>query len=299
MESLIGPRLTGAGLGLLVLSASCAALATTAPRASAQDKTCVAIASGGSGCSLDPAADGARGGASVLAANALGVGHLDRGLRFVFCRAARGATPDQPFTAHMSTCAGSGGPPTPRPGPRPGSVLPEPVNPGSYGTYHFRYQLWRNGTKHQRANFTDWTPAQMMTQLNSNFSHYFTFTGCGRQLHVGDRCSLATSLAPDGRVQVIAVAPDGFAVRSLGGHPEGSGRTIRFQFQTYTNEAEISSRTLVIDAWGPLGASSLLGRLNAKLAEHIWGIFADNVKSRFPSTPPGGVRPCPSCPVSV
>jgi hypothetical protein len=224
---------------------------------------------------------------------------------------ARGGSNDSGF-AGVPFCGGahgnppSGGaapvPPTTLAPPReqrPGSVLPDPVNLGSYGTYHFRYQLWRNSTKNRRANFTDWTPAQMMTQLNSNFSHYFTFTGCGRHLHVGDRCSLDTSFAPDGRVEVIAIAPDGFALRSRGGHPEGDRRTIRFQFQTYTNEAEISSLTLVVEAWGPLGRSSLLGRLNASFAKHIWGIFADNVKSRFPSTPPGGVRPCPSCAVSV
>lgn len=171
-----------------------------------------------------------------------------------------------------------------------GSVLPKPVNMGSYGTYHFRFQLWRDRTSKHRENFLDWTAAQMMTELNSNFSHYFTFTGCGKHLHVGDRCRLNTRLAPDAPVEVIAVAPDGFALRSLPGHPEGAGRTIRFQFQRFTNAAEISSMSLVVDAWGPLGKGSLLGPLNSStVAQTSWDIFQNNIRNRYPDNPPGAV----------
>ena len=172
--------------------------------------------------------------------------------------------------------------------PVPGSVLPRPVNMGTYGTYHLQFQLWRPQAWNRRANFTDWTPGQMMTQLNSNFSHYFTFTGCGRHLRVGARCRLKTTVGLGAPVQVVAVAPDGFALRSLPGHPEGGGRMIRFQFQRFTNAAEISSMTLVVDGWGPLSWGSLLGPLNSStVARTAWNTFQNNIRTRFPDRPPG------------
>jgi hypothetical protein len=180
--------------------------------------------------------------------------------------------------------------PTPKPKPKPSTTLPTPVNMGSYGTYHFREELFRNkrGKRHA-PNFNDWTPRQMMTQLNRDFSHYFTFTGCGKHLYVGEKCTLDTTLAPDAPVQVIAIAPDGFALKSRGGHPEGAGRTITFQFQTYVNEAEVSTMSLEVEAWGPLGGSSLLGPLNSNtVAKTSWGIFSDNITGRYPDVPPGG-----------
>ncbi len=182
--------------------------------------------------------------------------------------------------------------PTPAPpAPAPGTTLPEPVNMGSYGTYHFTFQLWRSASKSRAANFNDWTGEQMMSQLNSNFSHYFTFTGCGEHLAVGARCTLDTTLAPDAPVEVIAVASNGFALKSLRGHPEGAGRIIEFQFQPYVNAAEYPSMALDVEAWGPLSNSSLAGPLNSQtIARASWEIFERNIKHRFPDTPPGGVK---------
>ena len=170
-----------------------------------------------------------------------------------------------------------------------GTTLPEPVNMGSYGTYHFRFQLWRSENKNRKANFNDWTGEQMMTQLNSNFSHYFTFTGCGNHLVVGEKCTLDVTAFPDAPVEVIAVAPNGFALKSGPWHPEGTGRIIEFTFEPYVNEVEYSSMSLLVQAWGPLGNSSLLGPLNSQtVAKTSWGIFEENIKSRFPDKPPGG-----------
>jgi hypothetical protein len=191
--------------------------------------------------------------------------------------------------------------PTPAPTPTPappappsGTTLPEPVNMGSYGTYHFTFQLWRSESSDRRWNFTDWTPEQMATQLNSNFSHYFTYTGCGEHLVVGAKCTLNTKFAPDAPVEVIAVAPTGFAFKALGGHPEGAGRTIEFKFETYTNAAEISSIALDVQAWGPLSKSSLAGPLNSEtIARASWTIFEHNIRNRYPDTPPGGVKSGP------
>lgn len=93
-------------------------------------------------------------------------------------------------------------------------------------------------------------------------------------------------------MQVIAIAPDGFALRSRGGHPEGAGRTITFEFQTYVNEAEISTMSLEVEAWGPLGGTSLLGPLNSNtIAKTSWRIFSDNITNRYPDLPPGGFVP--------
>jgi hypothetical protein len=199
-----------------------------------------------------------------------------------------GAPPSTP--APTPTPAPAAPTPTPTP-PTPGTTLPEPVNMGSYGTYHFRFQLWRDETKKRKANFNDWTAEQMMAQLNSNFSHYFTYTGCGEHLVVGARCTLDTTLAPDAPVEVIAVAPTGFAFKALGGHPEGAGRTIEFKFEPYVNAAEVSSMAMDVEAWGPLSKSSLAGPLNSMtIARTSWEIFEGNVKHRFPDKPPGGVK---------
>lgn len=182
-------------------------------------------------------------------------------------------------------------PTSPPPTPTPGTTLPEPVNMGSYGTYHFRFQLWRDETKNRKANFNDWTAEQMMTQLNTNFSHYFTFTGCGSHLVVGEKCRLDVTAFPDASVEVIAVAPNGFALKSGPWHPEGTGRIIEFTFEPYVNEVEYSSMSLQVQAWGPLGNTSLLGPLNSQtVAKGSWGIFEENIEERFPDKPPGGVQ---------
>jgi hypothetical protein len=89
-------------------------------------------------------------------------------------------------------------------------------------------------------------------------------------------------------VQVIAVASDGFALKSLPGHPEGANRTIRFQFQPFTNAAEISSMSLTVAGWGPSSNASLLGPLNSNtVAKKSWDIFQNNIRNRFPTGPTG------------
>jgi hypothetical protein len=168
-----------------------------------------------------------------------------------------------------------------------GSTLPEPEKRGGWSSYNFRFQLWRKPAPGGRANFLNWTPAQMMGELNAKFSHYFTFTGCGQHLSVGQRCDLKT-ITGTAPVQVIAIASDGFALKSLPGHPEGANRTIRFQFQPFTNAAEISSMSLTVDAWGPSSKASLLGPLNSNtVAKKSWDIFQNNIRDRFPAGSPG------------
>ena len=170
--------------------------------------------------------------------------------------------------------------------PAPSSTLPQPEGRHGWSSYSFRFELWRKPVAGGRANFLAWKPYQMMAELNSRFSHYFTFTGCGQHLHVGQRCTLKT-ITGGAPVEVIAIAPDGFALRSLPGHPEGAGRTIRFQFQPFTNGAEISSMSLTVQAWGPSRKASLLGPLNSNtVAKQSWNIFQDNIRKRFPANPP-------------
>ena len=173
--------------------------------------------------------------------------------------------------------------------PSPGSALPQPEKRHGWSSYSFRFQLWRKPAAGGRANFLAWKPAQMMAELNSKFSHYFTFTGCGQHLHVGQRCTLKT-ITGGAPVEVIAITPDGFALKSLPGHPEGANRTIRFQFQPFTNAGEISSMSLTVQAWGPSSKASLLGPLNSNtVAKQSWNIFQNNIRNRFPANPPSAV----------
>jgi hypothetical protein len=180
-------------------------------------------------------------------------------------------------------------PTSPPPTPTPGTTLPEPVNMGSYGTYQFHFLLGRPLDKiGNRGNFNDWTAEEMMTQLNTRFSHYFTYTGCGEHLVVGMKCTL-DAFGPDAPIEVIAVAPTGLAFRSRGGHPEGAGRTIVFQFQHEVNPVDEEWMTLRVEAWGPLSKSSLLGPLNSSvIAKKSWQGFANNIMRRFPNEPGPG-----------
>lgn len=87
-------------------------------------------------------------------------------------------------------------------------------------------------------------------------------------------------------MRVVAIEPSGFALRSLPGHPEGSDRTITFEFR-YLNDIKI----MHVNAWGPVSGASLLGPLNSgTAARESWRAFAQNITTRFPARPP-----CSAC----
>ena len=179
-------------------------------------------------------------------------------------------------------CGSSSPAPPPAPSPPPsGATLPAPQ--GGYASYSQTYEL---GTR-----FKSWDYREMSRELTRHFSRYFPFRGCGRTLTLGERCRLQAP-GPDGPVKVIAIAPDGIALFSLRGHPEGAGRTITFRWARWCNAASdylyCDHTYLQVNAWGPVSYSSLLGPLNAiTIAKHYWTKFSANVRARYPRCPPG------------
>lgn len=152
-----------------------------------------------------------------------------------------------------------------------------PTPQGGYGSYAQTYTI---GT------LPKYSPAQVMRQLNTNFDRYFTFSGCGASVTVGEVCRLKT-IGPEAPVEVVAISSTGFALKSLAGHPEGAGRTIRFQFRVADVNGNATLKELHVNAWGPVSGSSLAGPLNANtIARQSWTTFTNNITTRFPKTPP-------------
>jgi hypothetical protein len=140
--------------------------------------------------------------------------------------------------------------------PPPPPELPSPE--GGYGSYSQTYEL---GTR-----FKSWEAGEMTRVLTHHFSRYFPFGGCGKVIKVGKSCRLSAP-GPDGPVKVIAIAPNGFALRSLDGHPEGAGRTITFRWARWCNPMSdylyCDHTYLQVNAWGPVSGASIAGPLNA------------------------------------
>lgn len=171
-------------------------------------------------------------------------------------------------------------PPAPAPPEFPSKRLPEPKH--GYGSYSQSHNMG--------GGFEGWAFAELTRQLNTSFSHYFPFSGCGKSIHVGERCTLEAP-GPNGPVRVTHIARIGFAFKSLKGHPEGAGRTITFRWfriHVRPDSAYLDQTYLVVSAWGPVSGLSRLGPLNSDtVADHYWTKFARNIASRFPRCPPG------------
>jgi hypothetical protein len=166
------------------------------------------------------------------------------------------------------------------------SAEPLPTPQSGYGSYHKEYFI---------NNVPKYSTRQVMTQFNSNVDAYFTFTGCGLHLSLNQICQLDTP-AGHAPVQVIALNDTGFALKSLPGHPEGAGRTIRFLFVRADTVDQPTFKALFVDAWGPTSGLSNAGPFNsATLAQYSWQRMADNINSRFPQDPP--CDPNRDCPV--
>lgn len=262
-------------------------------------------------CKFYPAGNGISGGSPVLRSDGTRVGFLRKGTNFVLCqragatvRAGRyfnnrwaytqadnrkygwvnavyasGGDNNGPFGGVPACAKTYGQPPT----TTSAASMPPPSSPGlptpegGYASYH--KELFINRLPRYDAG-------QLMAQFNSNVDGYFTFTGCGRHLELREICQLRTPIG-NAPVEVIAVTGRGFALRSLPGHPEGAGRTIRFEFRPSDVVGNLTLKQLVIDAWGPVSAGSVLGPFNAAtVAEVSWQIMAENINTRFPQDPP-------------
>lgn len=152
-----------------------------------------------------------------------------------------------------------------------------PNTTGGYGSYSFDYELF-NPTA-----LGGLTPADVKHEIMNNFDGYFTFTGCGVHIQLGDECRLDTTASPDGPVRVEGESNNGWMFKSLPGHPEGADRLIKFEF--YMDDGSISTPNMMhmrVQAWGPLSAGSLAGPLNeVTLAATAWGRFRDNIQNRM------------------
>jgi len=186
------------------------------------------------------------------------------------------------FLRRAPRCRFSSPPANPTP-PRPefpSKRLPRPR--GGYGSYAQSHSMG--------GGFEGWRFGEIVDQLNTNFNGYFPFDGCGNHIQVGEKCTLQAP-GPNGPVKVTHIARNGFALKSLKGHPEGAGRKITFRFKRIKLRPDyfyLDQTYLVVNAWGPVGGLSHLGPLNAEtVARHYWGNFASNMKYDFPRCPPG------------
>ncbi|WP_078056999.1 LGFP repeat-containing protein [Corynebacterium provencense] len=132
-----------------------------------------------------------------------------------------------------------------------------------------------------------WTPNSVNREVTEHFDAYFTFTGCGQKLRVGDRCDLKTvidTIAGPAPIEVTSISNDVFSFKSLEGHPEGAGRTITFRFVSKPGDFDVSKKNvhLIVTAWGPTSKASLAGPFNSQsLARYSWGKFSRNLNERI------------------
>ncbi|MCF8786847.1 hypothetical protein K7Z00_28870 [Rhodococcus ruber] len=171
--------------------------------------------------------------------------------------------------------------------PTLGTTLPANPTPGSYSSYDMNFQLWS-------PPLSGWNPAAIKNEVIQHFDTYFTFHGCGNVLYVGKECNLQTSVGVDAPIRVTHVTDDGFAFKSLPGHPEGADRTIAFRFYYALigtlGQYEVRMR---VSAWGPVSAGSVLGPLNEiTLARPAWTTFANNLHNKIPNA---STRYVPCC----
>lgn len=154
------------------------------------------------------------------------------------------------------------------------SDLPSPE--GGYGSYHLEYHI--TGIPQYEARF-------IVPTLNTDFNRWFQYPGCPTHVKIGSRCNLDTpfGIAP---VVVVGLTDYGFALRSLPGHFEGEGRTIRFTFYTADKVGLPNDKTMHVDAWGPVSNLSVGGPFNGTGADiAAWRPFANKINNDLPKKP--------------
>jgi putative secreted protein len=152
--------------------------------------------------------------------------------------------------------------------------LPEGDTSG-WGGYSLAFNIFPPGKR--------WTAQSVAAEVTQNLSAYFTFTGCGQEISVGDRCELETP-AGGQPVEVISVSKDGFVLKSLPGHVEGADRIISFKFYHAPSWGAAGSNRIFlgVKAWGPMSKASQLGPLNSlSVARISWSIFTKNLQGKL------------------
>jgi hypothetical protein len=155
---------------------------------------------------------------------------------------------------------------------------------GGYGSYHYSYPF---------STSESWTQQQIAQEVMQNYNKYFTFTGDKPSIVLGEQINLDGPAGPE-PVKVTQATDHGFQFVSLPGHSEGPGRVINFDIVPAAM-SPVPGRLnweLRVEASGPVsGVSAIPGA--SWLNKGIWQVFADNLGTRLPTSPPA------SGPVSV
>ncbi|WP_396929691.1 hypothetical protein [Mycolicibacterium sp.] len=161
----------------------------------------------------------------------------------------------------------------------PADDTSDPSSPGGgYGSYHYGYPF---------STPEGWTKEQIMSEIRTHFNNYFTFTADQAELVEGATLNLKGPFGENEPVKVVSVTPDSFTFVSLPGHNEGAGRTITFNI-VQAPASPIPGRLnweLRVAASGPVSDVSLVPGASW-LNKAVWQVFADNLNSRLPSSPP-------------
>lgn len=168
---------------------------------------------------------------------------------------------------------------------RQGPLPEEPAPPdpgGGYGSYHYGYQF---------STSEAWSQKQIMQEILDNYNKYFTFTGDQPRIVEGAVINLNGPAGPE-PVKVTKVTDTSFSFISLPGHHEGAGRVIEFSIVPAAT-SPVPGRLnweLRVEASGPLSGLSVVPGASW-FNKGIWQVFADNLGSRLPASPPspGGV----------
>jgi hypothetical protein len=168
-----------------------------------------------------------------------------------------------------------------REGPAP-EEPPPPEPGGGYGSYHYGYQF---------STSEAWTQQQIMREIRKNYNQYFTFTGDQPEIVEGAVINLNGPVGPE-PVKVTKVTDMSFSFISLPGHDEGAGRVIEFSIVPAA-ASPVPGRLnweLRVEASGPLSDLSLVPGASW-FNKGVWQVFANNLDSRLPISPPtsGGV----------
>jgi hypothetical protein len=159
---------------------------------------------------------------------------------------------------------------------------PPPAPGGGYGSYHYGYQF---------STSEAWSQQQIMREIQNNYNKYFTFTGDQPKIVEGAIINLNGPAGPK-PVKVTKVTDASFSFISLPGHHEGAGRVIEFSVVP-SAASPVPGRLnweLRVEASGPPSGLSLVPGASW-FNKGVWQVFADNLDSRLPVSPPssGGV----------
>jgi hypothetical protein len=133
--------------------------------------------------------------------------------------------------------------------------------------YGYTYQL-----QSQPAAQPD--PARVMRMITHDFSRYFSFTGCGSVIKVGQSCTLSTweDRIPQGPIKVVGMTATSFSFLSQPWHPEGQDRRITFSIVKGAG----GRLSLKVDAQGPWSPGAYITD-HLGIVHFIWQYFADRL----------------------